>query len=404
MSFPSKRYQRRVGKALDRALKEAKTDELDIGKERLIVFSDHHKGVRDGADDFRESENAYHAALGYYFEAGHILAVLGDVEELWENDRQPVIDTYEATLKLERAFQEAVRTGQDANGTRRYWRFWGNHDDDWRFPELVKKYMEPLIHGITVHESLLLTVKENGKELGRILFAHGHQGTLVSDQFGALSRIVVRRLWRPIQRRTRINLNTPSRDWNLRKKHNVALYNWAVKQEGLVLIAGHTHHPVFSEHERIAELESELENAKEGNKADAVAMVRAELEYERVFEARRGFTMDQPCYFNTGCCCFADGDVTGLEINKDGICLVRWLDDEGKPQPKYLTKPLKFKHVFERVKKKGEGIKKVNMSEKRLSKRLVMLGIAGALLVVVALGLVIGVARPGQPEPESDLE
>ena len=123
LGLPSKRYQRRVGKALDKALKGAKADELDLGAERLIVFSDHHKGVRDGADDFRESENAYHAALGYYFERGHILAVLGDVEEFWENDREPVLGAYAATIKLERAFQETARAELSEGGKRRYWRF-----------------------------------------------------------------------------------------------------------------------------------------------------------------------------------------------------------------------------------------------------------------------------------------
>ena len=358
MSFPSRRYQRRVGKALDRVLKEAKTDEFDIGKERLIVFSDHHKGVRDGADDFRDSENAYHAALGYYLERGHILSVLGDVEELWENDREPVLSTYGATLQLEGAFQEAPRADQDAEGRRRYWRFWGNHDDDWRFPELVKKHLDPLIPGIAVHESLLLTVKENDKELGRILFVHGHQGTLDSDRFGALSRIVVRRLWRPIQRRTKINPNTPSRDWNLRKKQNIALHNWAVQHEGLVLIAGHTHHPVFFEGQRIDELERQLEDARSQRAADEIANVRAELEYAVVRDARRGFKMDQPCYFNTGCCCFADGDVTGLEIDSGEIRLVKWLDNEGRRQAKLLAKQ-KLEDVFRQVASKGDVLEEV---------------------------------------------
>ena len=356
MSFPSERYQRRVRKALDKALKAARGEELDAGKERLIVFSDHHKGVRDGADDFRESENAYHAALGYYLERGHILAVLGDVEELWENNREPVLRSYRETLKLERAFQEALRSGAVGEGRRRYWRFWGNHDDDWRFPELVKKHLAPLIPGVTVDESLLLTVKVNETELGRILFVHGHQGTLDSDRLGALSRVVVRRLWRPIQRRTGINPNTPSRDWNLRKKQNIALYNWAVQQEGLVLIAGHTHHPVFFEAQRIDELERQLVAARSLGAADEIANLRAELEYARVREARRGFTMDQPSYFNTGCCCFADGDVTGLEIEAGEIRLVRWLDNEGRRQLQLLTK-LKLEDVFQQIARKGEVLK-----------------------------------------------
>ncbi len=39
----------------------------------------------------------------------------------------------------------------------------------------------------------------------------------------------------------------------------------------------------------------------------------------------------KPSYFNTGCCCFPDGDVTGLEIVNGEIHLVRWPDDNGRP-------------------------------------------------------------------------
>jgi hypothetical protein len=29
-------------------------------------------------------------------------------------------------------------------------------------------------------------------------------------------------------------------------------------------------------------------------------------------------------YFNTGCCCFNDGDITGIEIEGDRIRLIEW--------------------------------------------------------------------------------
>ena len=35
-------------------------------------------------------------------------------------------------------------------------------------------------------------------------------------------------------------------------------------------------------------------------------------------------TVSPPCYFNTGCCSFPDGDVTGLELADGAIRLVRW--------------------------------------------------------------------------------
>jgi hypothetical protein len=44
----------------------------------------------------------------------------------------------------------------------------------------------------------------------------------------------------------------------------------------------------------------------------------------------------KPCYFNSGCCSFSDGDVTGIEISDGMIRLVRWPDDKGEPLPKIL--------------------------------------------------------------------
>jgi hypothetical protein len=36
----------------------------------------------------------------------------------------------------------------------------------------------------------------------------------------------------------------------------------------------------------------------------------------------------KPVYFNTGCCCFADGDITGLEIADEFIRLVKWEEQD----------------------------------------------------------------------------
>jgi hypothetical protein len=38
------------------------------------------------------------------------------------------------------------------------------------------------------------------------------------------------------------------------------------------------------------------------------------------------------CYFNSGCCCFNDGDITGIEIENGLIRLIKWHAKEGTPQ------------------------------------------------------------------------
>ena len=131
---------------------------------------------------------------------------------------------------------------------------------------------------------------------------------------------------------TGYSATTPARDYALRAKHDRAMYEWARNQApGVVLIAGHTHRPVFARSvpdppttRPIAELKAALKRA--GTDRAAAAAIRAELEYARTSVRRPddAFTVAPPCYFDTGCCAFPDGDVTGLEIADQEIRLVRW--------------------------------------------------------------------------------
>jgi hypothetical protein len=336
-------YQRDIARGLDRAFAAEGTEEMEIDLDdaRLIVFSDHHKGARDGADDFWRCEMAYHAALGYYLEAGHRLVVLGDVEELWENPADPVLKAYAPTLALEAEFH---RQG-------RYERFFGNHDDLWGHPDAVAKRLHPFFPDLRVREALKLRVRSGGEDLGLIFLVHGHQGTLDSERFAFISRLVVRYVWRPLQRRLNIASTSPASDHGLRARHDAAMFAWARQNpERLVMIAGHTHHPVFGSTSpppppgpSVEEVRRELAELQKRDDADRerLAWLRAGLEFAEA-QPRRPDTppipVDPPCYFNTGCCSFGDGDVTGLEIAEGEIRLVRWPDDTGEPRPKVLAK------------------------------------------------------------------
>lgn len=76
----------------------------------MIVFSDHHRGVGDGADDFRHCEHAYASALGFYFESGYRLFMLGDAEELWEVTKPAkIFGWYRDVMALERRFADDGR-------------------------------------------------------------------------------------------------------------------------------------------------------------------------------------------------------------------------------------------------------------------------------------------------------
>ena len=46
----------------------------------------------------------------------------------------------------------------------------------------------------------------------------------------------------------------------------------------------------------------------------------------------------KPSYFNTGCCCFSDGDITGIEIANGYIKLIKWSVVGGKSEKIELEK------------------------------------------------------------------
>ena len=76
---------------------------------------------------------------------------------------------------------------------------------------------------------------------------------------------------------------------------------------------GHTHKPVFWD---------SVPKAPDPPAGDD----RAAREYAAALKRnrRRTYTLSTPCYFNSGCCCFGDGDITGLEIADGEIRLVKW--------------------------------------------------------------------------------
>jgi hypothetical protein len=233
------RKRRRTGasifEALDAARAGATRRDITVD-DRIVIFSDHHRGGRDGADDFQRCERAYNAALVYYHFLGWHLVELGDVEELWENTFDEVASSYSETLRLAAAFH--------ADG--RYTRLYGNHDLAWSNAELFADAMAGRGYGgVTPLGSLLLAVSDrDGSPLGELLLVHGHQGTADSDRHARRSALFVRLGWRPLQRLLNRPWNTPSVDWELRGEHASDMAAWA-QERGQVLIAGHTHLPVF---------------------------------------------------------------------------------------------------------------------------------------------------------------
>jgi predicted phosphodiesterase len=276
--------------------------EADATNAKFIIFSDQHKGDKSWGDDFKNNETNYLAALKYYNENNFSFVALGDTEELWKFTPQQVLPTNEKALAAEAAFQP-----------NKLFKTFGNHDIIWKnkldvLLNLKKYFTMPLV----VYEGMVIKLKTSTTLL-RIFLTHGHQGDVMSDNNG-FSTWVIAHIWMPMQRYLRINVNTPSNDYSLRNKHNVMMSEWSAAQQNLLLITGHTHVPVFASGKYF----NHPSNNIPGKNQDLL----------------------KPSYFNTGCCCFDDGDITGIEIYDGYIRLIKWFDEENGSKRKVLEEIL----------------------------------------------------------------
>lgn len=300
--------------------KKSKSDsfiDFNLTQSRFIIFSDQHRGVRDLADDFRLAEKNYLSALDHYYKEGYSLICLGDCEELWENQPKPLMEANKNIFEAERKFLELDR----------YYRTYGNHDLEWKYDIQKSLYLKP-VYGdkLQVCEGLILQTEYNS-ECYSIFLTHGHQGDVRSDG-NWFSKWVVAAIWTPIQRFLEVNIDTVSDSIELVDKHNIIMYQWSATQKNLLFISGHTHKPVFASLDHVERLTVEIEEAKKEHNESVIPGLQTELDKRKAEYAGKQFhkTMVVPSYFNTGCCCFFDGDITGIEIADGEIRLIKWED------------------------------------------------------------------------------
>lgn len=245
---------------------------------RLVLMSDCHRGDGSWADNFSKNQNPYFAALNHYYNENYTYIEIGDGDELWENKKfSNIIQTHRDLFKLlSKFFKE-----------NRLYMIFGNHDIVKKNDKFVKNYLYqyfderekkylPLFENIKVHEGLVLRYEVTND---KILLLHGHQVDCLNDQLWILSRFLVRYLWRPLEL---FGVNDPtSTAKNYEKKDIVekSLTEW-IKKEKHMLIAGHTHRPMFPE-------------------------------------------KGKPPYFNSGSCVHPRS-ITAIEISDGNIVLVEW--------------------------------------------------------------------------------
>jgi predicted phosphodiesterase len=288
--------------------------DMDGKADKFVILSDQHKGARDGADVFALAEKNYLAALAHYHENNFFYINLGDSEELWENLFVTVERHNQATFDAERKF--LIK--------KKFIKIFGNHDLYWDNDPLAAVNLEK-IYGeeVNIYEGVILNVKTNKDPL-EIYITHGHQGDLQSDG-NWFSKWFVSDIWGPFQSYLRINPNTPANNDQLKTLHNRIMYQWSSKRKNMLLITGHTHQPVFKSVTHLESLYEQLEKAKKDNNASAIAGLKQQIaKYESKGTKEPNFNGYLDTYFNSGCCCFDDGDITGIEIEDGYIRLIKW--------------------------------------------------------------------------------
>jgi hypothetical protein len=297
---------------------------LDAVNGRIIIFSDQHRGTRDGSDDFAVCESSYLAALEYYNQENYYFINLGDCEELWENTIFGIARKNGAVFKREKLF-----ISREA-----YCKVFGNHDLFWDNDPLAVFWLKRIYgKAIRIFTGVLIRVDFSAGSCLDIFCTHGHQGDKQSDG-NAFSKWFVSYIWGPLQNFLEINTNSPSANNNLKTLHNMYMYDWSAAQENLLLVTGHTHQPVFNSLTHLESLYNRLEKARTLNDAEAIKNIEAEIprrknEYDFIHPS---FQKMKPTYFNSGCCCFDDGTITGIEISGGVIRLIKWSLVNGKPE------------------------------------------------------------------------
>ena len=326
--------------------------------DKFIIFSDQHRGAKNGADDFMNAEPNYLAALDYYFQNGYSFISLGDCEELWENTLAAIKKNNTVSFESEKRFIQQNR----------FYKVFGNHDLYWDNDPLAGWQLNKIYEqDVKVYEGMILQLGVNSLESGvnspelgvnspvsgvgttdlpagrqgpelrtknselSIFLTHGHQGDASSDG-NWFSKFFVANIWAPLQAYLKINPNTPAYNTSLKTEHNRIMYEWSSRQKNLLLITGHTHQPVFESLTHPEKLYRELLQAKSRKDTLRVQQLETELNWRKKENPlfNEEILSMGPTYFNSGCCCFSDGDITGIEISYEKIALIKWSAGKGR--------------------------------------------------------------------------
>lgn len=229
--------ERALNKAFDKA---AENEIIFTNADKIVIFSDLHRGTNDWGDDFAHNQLIFFHALRSYKEQGFTYIENGDGDELGENwFFSRILRAHSHVHWLMREFH---REGK-------FHLVYGNHDMIRRFPfvanGLLKQYYDkPDVEGnsppkeFAVHEALVLKHQESGK---RIFIVHGHQADWFNNYLWWLGTAFLP-LWKGVFQKA-LGLKDPTSPAKNRWKRNHITENlksWVEKTKQIT-IAGHTH-------------------------------------------------------------------------------------------------------------------------------------------------------------------
>lgn len=280
-------------KQLSEVFKKAKEIPFD-NNSKIILMSDCHRSDGTWSDDFSKNQNIFAVALNYYLDNGYTYIEIGDGDELWENkDPTDIIREHMDAFWLMSKFYKL----------KRLYLIYGNHDmckkncnlmrkKYYNYYDKDKKENIPLFNNINIYEGLVLRNKENDY---KIFLAHGHQVDFLNNQLWFVSRFLVRYLWKNLELFGFKDPTSAAKNYRIKNRIDKKIIAWSKEQKQMI-ITGHTHRPIFP-------------------------------------------SKKEPLYFNTGCCVFPRS-ITGIEIDKGNISLIKWSVKAKKNGILYIDKDI----------------------------------------------------------------
>lgn len=297
---------------------------LETSEEKYVIISDIHIGNGSKADDFRNNVGVLKNALDHYNNNGFKLILLGDIEELWQFDIDQIVREYEDSIyKTIRKFSK-----------NRIFRVCGNHDLDWALHDPIEENNSEKSRAVEA-----LKMKDKAGNVSMLLI-HGHQGSTDADKSSWLSRIFIKKVWKPVEPiavKLGLHGHPSATKSQIAKNYEKILYAWA-KENKVILICGHSHRAIYASKSYIDKLKEQIRDLQLAikqhldDKARVNKIIKeiGQVNLKLAAEMRKGREIDpaggrtpKPCFFNTGCAMYKDG-ITVIEIEEDKIRLVKW--------------------------------------------------------------------------------